>query len=306
MSSRSAGVVMPLSKQTVPMNASFSVVLRFEVIRRLERLCGPELFYHFLAPLVRLRCALKKWPEPRLLPAAIGTGPVVMETNELRQTIFLNTALEYFPDRLASPEWFRRCSFSGLEALLEVQRRGQPSVVAFCHFGPYILLRPWLNAAGIPAAFFVAQEAGQRRLVQHLQDRVTRFPEVPTVFHPNQLREAMNFLAGGKTLIISLDHPSGKLVRIPVAGGSHFQMTTGAMRLAARQGARLFPGWIIDEGCWRYRVEVGRPVPEELLVGPTDFSAAGRHLLDEMLPSFQVHPKQCTRLLLDCFRPATA
>jgi lauroyl/myristoyl acyltransferase len=86
----------------------------------------------------------------------------------------------------------------------------------------------------------------------------------------------------------------------------NFQMATGALRLAARQRAAVFPCNIIDEGRWRFSVELGRPVPEKFLADTPDFVAAGKHLLDEMLPCFRAHPEQCSQMVFDSFQPAVA
>jgi hypothetical protein len=112
------------------------------------------------------------------------------------------------------------------------------------------------------------------------------------------------FLADGNVLIIAMDKPTGRQVEIPVDGTMRFQMATGAARLAARHGARLFPCNIIDEGRWRFRVVLGRPVPEEFLAGPPDLPAVASHVLGEMLPVFRAHPEQCTPMIFDSFRPA--
>ena len=47
--------------------------------------------------------------------------------------------------------------------------------------------------------------------------------------------------------------------------GGAFQMATGAMRLAARHGAKLIPCTIIHEGPGRFRIVLGQDVPAEQL-----------------------------------------
>jgi len=280
--------------------------LRFNIIRGLARSCSPQLLRRVLTCIASLRAAFKKGPGALPLPAAIGAGSVIPGTNRAWRNYYLNCALSFFPERLAAPEWLRRCSFSGLEALCEAQRRQQPSVIVVCHFGPFYLLRFWLQAAGIHAATLVAGQADERSYLNRLKDRATRFPEIPSVFYPHQLREVTKFLAAGNTLVIAVDNNSGNQIEIPVDDQFNFQMATGALRLAARRGARLFPCNIVDEGRWHFRVELGRPVPAELLAEPPDWRAAGSHLLKEMLPGFQAHPEQCSKMIFDSFRPVAA
>jgi hypothetical protein len=83
----------------------------------------------------------------------------------------------------------------------------------------------------------------------------------------------------------------------------NFRLATGAIRLAARHGACLFPGSIRDEGRWRFSFELGRPVPAEFLTDTPDLISAGKHLVSELLPHFRAHPEQCSKMVLECFRP---
>ena len=129
------------------------------------------------------------------------------------------------------------------------------------------------------------------------------FPEIPIAFYLDQLREASEFLAAGNSLLIAVDHSAGKQMRVPVGDGWTFQMATGAVRLAVRHRAELFPCVVIDEGCWRFQIKVGRPVPAEYLAAETDLIPAGKHLLNEMLPHFRSYPKQCSHQLIKCFQP---
>jgi hypothetical protein len=277
--------------------------LRFHIIRFYERICPPQTLYSLLAPVVSLRAAFKKRPAELPLPVILGVGSIVPGTDKSWYCYYFNCTLSFFPKRLAAPEWLERCSFSGLERLLEVQRQGQPVIIVACHFGPWYLLRFWLRAAGIRAATMIAGQAGERSYLHRLKDQVTLFPEIPTVFYSHQLREVAKFLAAGNVLVMAVDNNSGNQIHIPVDADFHFRMATGALRLAARHRARLFSCNIKDEGRWRFRVELGRPVPEAFLSDPPDFLLAGRHLLDEMLPGFRACPEQCSKMVLESFQP---
>ena len=282
-------------------NSLVSVVsyLRFKTVRALERMCRPPILYRLLAPVANLRAAFKKCPSPLPLPAVIGTGSVIPGTNRAWRNYYMNCALSNFPERLAAPEWLNRCSFSGLDELLEVQRRGQPAVLAVFHFGPAYLLRFWLRAAGIQAATLVGGEASERTYMHRLRDRVRLFPEIPTVFYRLQFRNVCEFLAAGNVLVIAVDCDAADCIEVPVDARHSFRMSAGAIRLAAEQGAHLFPCTIIDEGQWRFRVQLGRPVPEDLRSAAPDFTSAGKHLLEEMLPCLREHPEQCTQMIFD-------
>jgi lauroyl/myristoyl acyltransferase len=168
--------------------------------------------------------------------------------------------------------------------------------------------RFWLQAAGIPAATLRAGKAEDRakwkRLeVERLEDKLSPFPGIPTTLHLDQLREANEFLAAGNALLIAIDNDLGKQMNVPVCEGWTFQMAAGAVRLAIRHRAELIPFVLIDEGCWRFQMKLGRPVPAEYLATQADWTHAGKHLVNEMLPHFRNHPQQCSKLMVECLRP---
>lgn len=280
--------------------------LRFNVIRRLERMCSPEMLYRLLLPIARIRAARRQRLLVVPLPAILGRGTVMPAAGKCQRDFYQNRTLSYFPERLATPKWSGRCSFCGLDALREVQRQGRPAVIAMCHFGPFFLLHLWLRAAGIKAAVLVEGQWDGSPYLHRLKHRQTLFPGFPRVFCRHQLREAVEFLAAGNVLIIAIDSHSQNHLEVPMNAGARFRMATGALRLAAHQRAQLFPCTITDEGRWRFRIELGKPVPAEYFADPRNFMLAGKHLLAEMLPAFRAHPEQCSEMTLDCFRPVAS
>ena len=195
-------------------------------------------------------------------------------------------ALEFFSDRLCHPRWQRRCRIIGLERLRAARERG-PVVLAFMHTGPYFLTGFWLRAQGIPVAILRHGSIRHRSRLKRRNDRYLPLPAVPNLLYMDQLRDFTRVFAAGGTLLISIDAwggPSVKLMDVPLGNGTIRPMPTGPLRLAARHGAELFPCAIVEEGRWRYRIEVGRAVPREHLTGHPGFIAAGRHLLKELAP----------------------
>jgi hypothetical protein len=136
-----------------------------------------------------------------------------------------------------------------------------------------------------------------------LENRFSPFPEIPTAFYQDQLREAAEFLAVGNLLLVSIDTPVSKPMDVPLGEGWTFQMATVALRLAVRHQAELIPCYITDRGRWRFRITLGRPVPGEFLAAEAGWVNAGRHLLDEMLPVLRAHPEQCSAHFLRCLKP---
>ena len=170
-----------------------------------------------------------------------------------------------------------------------------------CHFGPAFLLSRWLQAAGFKSATLVGDKTETRSCLNRLKDQVTLFPEIPRTFFTDQLRELSAFLAAGNVLVIAMDSPRGKHIEIPIDEETCFQIATGPLRLAATHSARLLPCVVLNDGPWRFRLELGRPVPDRFLDKVLDAEATGKHLLNELLPYFRATPENCSKMLLDCF-----
>jgi lauroyl/myristoyl acyltransferase len=262
-------------------------------VRRSERRLSVQNLYRLLWLHTFVRAALRGFPAAVPVPAGLGAGQSIRIVRERRMKRYWNQVLEYLPDRLAQPKWLDRCRLEGLDPVLRARQNGRPVVLAFAHFSAYRLSRFWLRAAGIPAATLMAGRAESRTAWERLGDGSSPFPEMPTAFYLDQLREAGGFLAAGNLLLVALDHAAGKQMKVPAGEGWTFQMATGAVRLAVRHRAELIPCVVIDEGHWRFQVKLGRPVPAEYLTAEADWIHAGKHLLHEMLPHFRNHPDQC-------------
>jgi len=284
-------------------------LLFFFVVRGAERLLSVRGLHRILNSFVFVRAvvntAFKKTKQPPPLPNFLQTPGTRRTARQSHQNRYLNHFLEFFPERLGETKWMDRCRIEGLDHLRQARQGGRPVVLAFCHFGSFFLLRFWLRAAGFPAATFVGGNSAARTGLMQFKDRFSPFPEIPTAFYQDQLREAAEFLAAGNPLLVSIDMPAGKQMSVPVCKGWSFKMATGAIRLAIRHRAELIPCSIVDEGRWRFHIELGRPVPGKFLAADADRACAGRHLLDELLPRFRNHPRQCLNQLTQCFQPAS-
>jgi lauroyl/myristoyl acyltransferase len=277
------------------------IALRFRLFRLLEQALPVPVLYWMFRPFASLHVALRKPPRTPAIPAIIG-GQAAAPSLLARVDSHLNCKLEFFPDRLKNERWLDRCRFEGFDPVRLARREGRPVVMAVCHFGPWPLVRSWVQAMGLPASALVTGQAQARSYLRRLKDSVTLFPEVPTVFHLDELREMTRFLAGGNLLFVAIDQGGGRQMEVEVAEGWRFRMATGAVRLAMRHGAELVSCCVIDEGGWRFRVCAGRPVPRELLAPNSDPAGAGAHLIREMLPLFRQYPEQCSGQLLRRFR----
>ena len=278
----------------------------FFFLRWLERHLSISTLYALLRPFAFARATLNTaFRNPRTrqpLPAGLQTAWSRHQLRRRRLQLYMDRHLMYFPDRLADPKWRDRCTLVGHQQLRQLRVAGHPAVLAFCHFGSVHLTRYWLRANGIPCAAVTGGKSGKPRELHLLTEHLIASPHIPIIFKMDQLKEASRFLAAGNLLFISLDRPEGRQLDVPFGDGWTMQMATGAVRLAHRHQAELIPCTILDEGPWRYRVVVGRPVPPELLADESAWPRAGAHLIAEMLPHFQSRPDQCGGELHRCLR----
>lgn len=274
----------------------------FAFVRLMERMLSPSSLRGFLMPFIAIRVAFRRRQPSQPVPKFLGGGFRI--TKRQQRNASLNTYLEFFPEQLGTPKWRDHLQFDGIQYLETARRQKRPVILAFCHFGPYSLLRYWLRAAGIPAATLVKGESKERTLIRRLKDRLAPFPDVPTAFHrDDELRAAVEFLAAGNVLLTAIDIMNGKRVDISVDEHWNFWMATGPLRMAMRQNAEIIPCTIIDRGNWHFQIFLGSPVPASSIVSG-DATLVGQHLLDAMLPIWREHPEHCTKEFMKKFHRA--
>jgi lauroyl/myristoyl acyltransferase len=279
----------------------------FSALRHGEQQLPRETFYSTLKSFFFLRasvnCAFRKCDYAAPRPEFLRLAHPAQAKRQQRTNDYLNSILNFFPERLAGEKWKGYCRIEGLEHLEAPRREGRSAILVLCHFGPFMLARCLLRSCGIPVAALLGKSTGRRGPLERAQDRLTLFPEVPLRFYGDQLRGADEFLAtAGNLLVMPIDGPTGKQMDVPFCEGWTFRMATGAIRLAIRNNADLIPLCIVDEGEWRFSIKMGEPVPREFLSGKEDWVRAGKHLLDEMLPVFRAHPEQCRPDMTHCLR----
>jgi lauroyl/myristoyl acyltransferase len=215
----------------------------------------------------------------------------------------------YWPDRLRQPRWQRRCRWVGRERLEHLLAQGRPVILVGLHFGPLPLLRAWLRSCGREAASLAKtlwrQRPAHERWLVGLSDRRNGLAGVPSLFDLSQLRPLHEFLQPGRLLFIAADGARGRQMEV---GGEElrFRMATGALRLAARAGARVVPCLIRAERLLRYTIHLGQPVPEPLVADPARHAAAAAHVLREFVPVLRTAVEQCSPGHLDRFRASAA
>ena len=278
------------------------------VWRGAERLLPVPVLYWCGYPIAW--CIAQRHPEqppPGRWPACLGGEESAPASLRPSAHQCLNGLLQYLKDRLAHGRWRSRCEIRGLERWQTAQQNG-PVLLTFVHFGSYQEANTLLRAHGVPVTTLMLGTPEMRAPMRRYADCYRLFPSLPYVLHTNQLRELVQVLAAGGTVLIALDVWSVRQhVEIPVGeAGEIFHLADGALRLAAKHGATVLPCNVVHQGPWRFRIELGHPVPTEYLTGIPDFLAAGKHLLAEMLPCWRRHPEQCSGPLLECIRPHTA
>lgn len=276
----------------------------FHTIRMLDRLLPVEGLRWALLPWAGLRALLptrsvtwtRNWPE------CLGSKPERhpgVWSERLRH--HFDRVLAFLPDRLHQPRWRDRFEIAGLDPLEAARAAGRPVILAFCHFGPFVLIPNFLRARGIPALPLIAGAARNRPYMHRLKDRHLPFPNVPGALYTDQIREVVG-LGTQAVLMMAVDVRVGRTVDVPLADGWKFRFATGAIRIAARKRAVLLPCTVLNLGSWRFRMEIGRPVPEEFLGPIPDVPRAAAHLVSELFPFHQAHPGHCCREVFGSLR----
>jgi lauroyl/myristoyl acyltransferase len=275
--------------------------LAFYAIRNLEQRVSPTGLYMALAPLAFARAAFsfsQRFPEYFCEP------PSSRKAWRARMNYLLGRGLEFIPDRLATAKWQARFQTTGLVHIQEARERKRSVVLVCFHFGAFKLIPFWLRSQGIPVIALLGGESGSRSAAKRMKDKLSPFSPLPTVlYRKDQLRSVVRFLRTGHVLFVAVDRETGKRITIPINEHCSFQMATGAIRLAAKCDAELIPCFMIDEGRWQFRLEIGQPVPSEFLTTKLDNIGAAQHLLRELLPVVSKHPEFCADYLVNCLRP---
>jgi len=277
-------------------------------IRAMERRLSVDnlhrAFKSYNHPRAIANCAFKKVKPLPPLPELFHFEKTPQLARQQRLSFYQNHLLEFFPDQLAEPKWLARCKIEGIEPLLEAQREKRPVVLLTAHFGPYYLFRFWLRAAGIPALELFGGRRTKLTKLMEVKNRLSPFPEIPPMLYQDQLRELATLLNAGNIIGLMIDTPFGKQMELPFNDQWNFQMATGGVRLAIKYHADLIPCLIIEEGPWQFRLAFGKPAPREFLTEGADWTLAGKHVLDEMIPHFRAHPEQCVIPdLTRCLKP---
>jgi hypothetical protein len=242
---------------------------------------------------------------PAVLPEYLQSFNTLPIRIRRRADPHLNRVVEFFQDRLAQASWRNQCRIDGLGYLQAARQKRRAVILAFCHFGPFRLLAPWLRAAGFPAGVMLAGKTpALRTRSERFRERILIRPDVLLEFYRDRWRKAPEFLRAGHPLLVAIDVSRGKQLRVPFGRSWTVQIAAGAVRLAMRHHAELMPCCIIQEGAWHYRIKLGPPVPQDYLAAGTDGLCAGRSLIDEMLPLFRSRPEQCSSELLRCLKPS--
>lgn len=278
----------------------------FHGIRTLDRLLPVDFLRWVLIPWATLRALFPTYCMERGAdwPGCLGPDPG-NRLGSRRIRHHLDRILAFLPDRLDEPGWRARCEIVGLGSLETARRDGRPVVLAFCHFGPFVLISHWLRAIGFPVIPLVGGIARKRQFIHRLKDRCLPFPEIPGALYTDQMREVAT-LGSSAALLVALDVRATRWVEVPVVEGWTFRVATGAIRMAAQKRALLIPCTVLSVGPWRFRIEIGRPVPDAFLGAVPDVARAAAHLVAELFPLQKAHPDHCYRELLGSLRPVAS
>jgi hypothetical protein len=194
-----------------------------------------------------------------------------------------------WPELWNRPPWSSRFTVDNPE-IIERLLADRPVVLATIHTGWQFASATWLLNRGVEIGSVVIR-ADQWEHAVALRDSAywARY-KGSHIFLRGDTRAMVRFLTPGRCFMVQVDYGQGRLVGIEW-GGSQWQMSRGAFRLARLANAAVVPIVALDDGLWRYRVHVGAPVPDGLIsVGDDEASAA--HVFRELMPLIAQSPDQ--------------
>ncbi len=274
------------------------------LLRGLESLLPVSVLLTVLYPIAFVRAVihqLYKRPNPLQLPPIMDSRPP--RARLLRLSMYLNRMFEFIPDRMNSPKWRARCRYVGFEPVLEALAAGTPVIFTFPHFGPYSLMRRWLCAKGIRAVMITGRDIFSPSPLDQRKNEWASAAGIPPAFHLDQLSDVVREFKKGNPLTMAFDARHNREVTIPLPDGSGYRVATGAIRLAKKYGARLFPCVLYNTGPWRFTFEMAPAVPTDAL--EQDDQIAAQDIVSKLLPIFMQHPDQWNTEMLDQFVPSS-
>jgi lauroyl/myristoyl acyltransferase len=247
-------------------------------------------------PFVRWRSFPKSWQPPRwrfVIRQSLG--------------LFHAQFLSFWPARLCTARWLRRCRIEGRNNLLEATKRAV--VFACLHFGPFEVIPYWLRAHGIVTTS--VRTPGPKSLKNLIDYQYFLSPpaNVPVflltadMIPMPRVAHFRKILGPGGRLLVMVDVDRGAQLTLPFEDRV-FRMATGAAQLALLGDAELIPCLIAETGVWRFVIHFGAPTPREYLTNPPNMQALGPHLLAEFSQFVTQYSTQCKHRLLRAMLPA--
>ena len=228
----------------------------------------------------------------------------------LRQSLglFHSQFLYFWPDRLGTARWLRRCRIEGRHNLIGSEARKRPVVFACLHFGPFEVLPYWLRAHGIVTTSVRAPGPASLQSLIDYQYSLSPPADVPVFLLTTDMipmprvAHFRKILGPGGRLLVMVDVERGRQENVPFEDRI-FRMATGAVNLALIGEADLVPCLIAETGTWKFVIHFGRPVPQDYLERVPDMQAIGAHLLGEFSQVVRRYPEQCKQRLLRAMLP---
>jgi len=253
----------------------FRLILRYHTLRLAERLLP--------VPALRTLCALLIVLRSKPFHSS-GSGFGSISENRM------DAILLGFTKRLAEGKWSRRCEFILSETALESQANKKPLILLFIHQDSFQLLPYWLRAFGIRSSIISINKSPSRLPHQLHRDRHVRFPDQKVVWHRDELRDFIDLLHQGGSLVMAVDTNLGKQTTIALNDGRSFKIANGPFRIAEKHNCEVFPCGLESLGEWKFRLRIGHKFSGDMTTLIHDLLACHKNseLSDQVLGRFTV------------------
>ncbi len=273
----------------------------FVASRAVGSILPPGLLYFFFVPYSALRGLRPARREKHLpasrLPAPADDRPGFLRRWRYQAAIHQRWLCLLFSDNWDKAAWAQRFEVDGLE-LLDELKVSQPIVVLTVHTGAFLVLGGWLMQQGLGVGSIVMDGRVWRQTVRARERYASRFSKFgeSAAFRPGDTRGLMRYLEPRRCVVLAPDHMHGRGVEGTWSGG-RLKMANGAYRLARLTGSVVLPIVVTDAGRWRFRIDIGRPVPTQLIESKDD-SGAASHVARELMETVAARPDQAAITLV--------
>lgn len=197
--------------------------------------------------------------------------------------------------RLSTADLERRLTANpeGRSRMQQALAPGRGVVVLTAHLGNWDVGARFLEQFGVPVSMVMNADrasAAERWLMSRRRSGTVDVLRIGN--HPMSMLKVQAALARNGIVAMQGDRAFGRHAHLATLFGAPFAIPLGPFRLAALCGAPVLPAFVIQEGWWRWRAEVGPPLLAGGDAGDFNPAAAAARYAEHLEGVVRRHPDQ--------------